>query len=128
MTRLGLLFGRISPHPAMLTSRSYFRKFGVFDSSFAIAMDLDLLLRGALQSRIAYVPDVITVMRSGDISLRHRATLVEEILRALRKNGVVSSRPGEYALRTCFGVGDVLGFHLRTLRKWMRRRPWNKYR
>jgi glycosyltransferase len=122
MTRLGLMVGRTSPHPAMLTSRSYFQKFGVFDSSFKIAMDLDLMLRGALRSRIAYLPDVITVMRSGGASLRHRASVVEEILRALRKNGVVRSHRGESLIRAYFTAGGMLGPHFRTLRKWIRRR------
>jgi len=122
MTRLGLLVGRISPHPAMLTSRSYFAKFGVFDPSLVIAMDLDLMLRGALQSRVAYVPDVITVMRSGGLSLRHRALVVEEVLRTLRKNGLVRGRPGEYFIRAYFSARGILGPHLRRLRKWIRRR------
>jgi glycosyltransferase len=121
MTRLGLMVGRISPHPAMLTSRAYFGKFGVFDSSFKIAMDLDLMLRGARQSRVAYVPDVITVMRSGGASLRRRASVVEEILRALRKNGLVRSHLGERLIRAYFAVGGTLGPRLRALGEWMRR-------
>lgn len=120
MTPLGILLGRMSPHPAMLTHKSYFAKYGGFDPSFRIAMDFDLVLRGALHERIVYVPEVITIMRSGGLSTRHRSVVVEEIVRALRKNGNVRTRLGERLVRVYFRLRGKVGSGLKALSAWTR--------
>jgi glycosyltransferase involved in cell wall biosynthesis len=108
--------GRMINHPALFTHRSYFRKYGEFDTSFRISMDFELLLRGALQSRIVHVASVITNMRSGGVSMRHREAVVSEIIRAMKKNGVITSPWQEWLFQAYFGVRKVL----RPLRRWAR--------
>lgn len=106
--------GRMINHPALFTHRSYFKKYGTFDESFRIAMDYELLLRGALRSRVVHVPSVITNMRSGGLSMRNREAVVAEIIRALKKNGVISSRWQEGFFLAYFAARRLL----RPLRRW----------
>jgi glycosyltransferase len=107
-------FGRTINHPALFTRRSYFQKYGVFDVSYRIAMDFELLLRGALASRIVHVPALITNMRSGGLSMRHREVVVEEIVRALKKNGLIKTAWGDWLVRGYYGTRRML----RPLRQW----------
>jgi glycosyltransferase len=107
-------FGRMINHPALFTHRSYFRKYGTFDESYRIAMDYELMLRGALESRVVHVPSVITKMRSGGLSIRNREAVVEEIFRALKKHGVLGAPWQERLLRAYFGARRLL----KPLRGW----------
>lgn len=110
--------GRIIPHPALFMKRSYIEAYGNFDTSFQIAMDFELLLRGIFECRVVHVQKVVTVVRSGGLSTRHRRTVVEEIIRALRKNHVIRTRIGELTIRGYFGMRSIL----RPIRKWISRR------
>lgn len=75
------------PHPGMLMHRRYFAKFGIFDTSFRIAMDYELFLRGVPTTGAHRVPVVVTRVRAGGISARSRTLVVEETIRALRMHG-----------------------------------------
>jgi glycosyltransferase len=98
--------GRTLPHPSLFTSRGYFDQHGKFDTQFRIAMDYEFLLRGALQSRVVHVPFVVTHVRTGGISTRS-PVVAAEIVRALKKNQVI---------RTSFGAFAMLGyFRIRAL-------------
>ncbi|HET7766016.1 MAG TPA: glycosyltransferase family 2 protein [Burkholderiales bacterium] len=101
-------FGRMINHPALFTHRSYFRKYGEFDLSYRISMDFELMLRGALRSRVVHVPSVITCMRAGGVSMGNREAAVEEIIRAMKKNGQL--RPGwqEWLMRMYFAARRLL--------------------
>ena len=101
-------------HPALFTHRSYFRKYGTFDESYRISMDYELMLRGALESRVVHIPSVITKMRSGGLSIRNRKAVVEEIFRALKKHGVLSTPWQEWLLRAYFGARRLL----QPVRRW----------
>ena len=101
---LAFRLGRMINHPALFTHRSYFDKYGTFDTSYRIAMDFELLLRGAFQSRVVHLPGVLTNMRSGGLSMRSRETVVGEIVRALKKNGVIRTRWAERCFRAYFAL------------------------
>lgn len=101
-------FGRMINHPALFTHRSYFRKYGDFDSSYRISMDFELMLRGALRSKVVHVPSVITCMRAGGVSMGNRQAAVEEIIRAMKKNGVLSPGWQERLMRIYFTVRRLL--------------------
>jgi len=107
-------FGRMINHPALFTHRSYFRKYGAFDESYRISMDYELLLRGALESRVVHVPSVITKMRSGGLSIRNRDSVIEEIFRALKEHGVLNTQWQEWLLRAYFEARRLL----QPLRRW----------
>jgi len=80
-------------------------RFGVFDTSYRIAADYDLMLRmlrrldgppdgpleGQAQGRMVYLPRVLVRMRVGGVSNRSLRTVARkswEDYRALRANGV----------------------------------------
>ena len=85
--------GWMPPHPTLFLRRRVFENLGLFDTSFRIAADYDLILRyfGAGSVRSAYIPRVLVKMRVGGESNRSLGSIVEksrEDYRALRRNGV----------------------------------------
>jgi glycosyltransferase involved in cell wall biosynthesis len=105
---LAFRMGRMINHPALFTHRSYFDRYGTFDTSYRIAMDFELLLRGALKVRVVHFPGVVTNMRSGGLSTRDRERVVGEIVRALKKNGVIRTRWGERCIYGYFALRRML--------------------
>jgi len=99
--------GHTLPHPSLFTSRAYFDRYGRFDTQFRIAMDYEFLLRGALQSRVVHVPIVVTEVRTGGISTRSPA-VIPEIVRALRKNMIIRTSLGAFALQGYFQFRGLL--------------------
>jgi glycosyltransferase len=78
---------RMIPHPSMIVHRSYFEQHGQFDKAFRIAMDYELLLRGVPKVGATRVPVLVTNVRTGGMSTGSSAKVIEENIRALRKNG-----------------------------------------
>ena len=56
------------PHQATLVDRELFRKFGLFDESFGIAMDYDHLARFIDRHPPVYLPRLISAMSRGGVS------------------------------------------------------------
>lgn len=104
LTRRGMLRGQILPHPCLFTHRSYFEKYGIFDTSFRISMDYEWLLRGGLEEEIVHMPMLVSNIRGGGISTQDQARVVNEIIRALQKNGHYSSVWAGTALRSYFAA------------------------
>ena len=100
-------WGRTLPHPSLFTSRDYFDRHGNFDTQFRIAMDYEFLLRGAPKSRVVHVPVVITEVRSGGIST-YSTAVAPEIVRALRKNGLIRTSLGAVSLLAYFRARALL--------------------
>jgi len=78
------------PHQGVMHRRSLFERRGVFDESFRIAGDYELLLRELKTGEAQFIPDLITTgMRQGGVSSDPANTLVamREIRRAQRMNG-----------------------------------------
>jgi glycosyltransferase len=90
-TKRFLNFG-IVPHPSMLVRRSYFDRFGPFDTNFKIAMDYEMLLRGVPEIGATRVPVLITNVRTGGVSTRDPKRVIDENIMALQKNGYGRSR------------------------------------
>lgn len=105
---LAFRLGRMVNHPALFAHRSYFDRHGVFDTTFRIAMDFELLSRGILKSRVLHVPHLFTCMRSGGTSMQSRQRVVEEILRAMKKNALIKTQLSENLLRCYFGCRKIL--------------------
>lgn len=102
--RAALLRGAALPHPGLLTHRDYFVRHGEFDETFRIAMDYELFLRGVPQTGAQHVPVLVTNVRGGGLSTRDRGLALEEIFRALRKNGYLRSGLAEMRLRGYYFV------------------------
>jgi glycosyltransferase involved in cell wall biosynthesis len=91
------------PHPGMLMHRRYFDKYGHFDTTFKVAMDYELFLRGVPETGAVRVPGVVTRVRAGGISARNRQLVIDETMRALRKHGRISAF-GETKARALYSV------------------------
>ena len=65
------------PHQAVMHRRGLFEQYGLFDESFRIAGDYELLLRELKKGDAIFIPDLITTgMRQGGISSDPENTLV----------------------------------------------------
>lgn len=80
-------------HPTFYIRRSALERLGGFDLSYRLAADTELMMRYLEKGRVrsAYIPEVQVHMRVGGAtnrSLRNIFLQNQEILRALKKNGV----------------------------------------
>lgn len=98
-----LISGTVLPHPSMLMHRRYFEKFGQFDISYKVGMDYELFLRGIPAVGALHVPVLVSKMRTGGVSVRARAWVVEETIRALRRHGYLSAL-GELRMRFVYAA------------------------
>ena len=78
------------PHPGMLMHRRYLERFGQFDTSYQVAMDYELFLRGIPMVGAVRAPFVISKVRAGGISARARTRVIDETIRALKKHGYLT--------------------------------------
>lgn len=76
------------PHPAALTSRSYFTRVGPFREDLKIVLDYEHYLRSYRKLKTVFIPEVLTHMRAGGIS-NDRTLCLEEMLQVQRINGVL---------------------------------------
>ena len=84
------------PHPGLFHHRSLFEEHGVFDESFQIAGDHELLLRELTAHSAMHVPEVIVVgFQHGGLSNSPKAmsALLKEIARVRRKHGLRGTLP-----------------------------------
>ena len=102
-----LKFG-IIPHPSMLMRRSYFERYGKFDQSFQIAMDYEMMLRGVPKIGATRVPVLITNVRTGGMSTVNPMRVIEENIRALRKNGYGISNSYAHWIRAITHIRGVM--------------------
>ena len=79
------------PHPGMLMHRRYFEEYGRFDTSFRVAMDYELFLRGVPTTGATRVPGIVTRVRAGGVSARNRGLVIDETMRAWRMHGYISA-------------------------------------
>lgn len=83
--------GWCPPHPTFFVRRSVYENFGVFDLSYRIAADVELMMRflEKYAIRVIYIPDVWVKMRLGGTTnknLRNIWVQNKEILRALKSH------------------------------------------
>jgi glycosyltransferase involved in cell wall biosynthesis len=98
--------GAVLPHPSMLMHRRYFESHGRFDTSFRVAMDYEMFLRGIPSCGALHIPRVTTNIRAGGLSARSRATVVAETIRALRMHGHLSAL-GALRMRAMYGARNL---------------------
>ena len=88
--------GFMPAHPSFYVRREVFEKYGLFDPSYKIAADFDLLLRFIFINRIKtkYIEKDFVTMREGGASssgIKSHMQINKEHLACLRKNGVRSN-------------------------------------
>lgn len=79
------------PHPSVLHRNRLFRKNGIFDESFRVAGDYELLLRELKDNDAFFIPGIIfSAMRQGGISSAPANTMLglREVRVAQRKNAI----------------------------------------
>ena len=88
-----LNYGWMPPHPTFFVKCSIYQQYGVFDTSFKIAADYDLMLRflGKVKISTFYIPSVLIKMRVGGASNKSLKNVIRkstEDLRAMRNNQI----------------------------------------
>lgn len=74
--------GWMPPHPTLYVKHSVYKRLGVFNTSYLIAADYDLVLRFFGKGKLIsfYVPEVFVRMRIGGISNRSIKTIIKKSL------------------------------------------------
>jgi len=85
--------GWMPAHPTFYLKKSLYLKNGLYDTSFRISADYELMLRMLFKHNIeaTYVPEVLVKMRVGgesNLSLKNRWRANQEDARAWKKNGI----------------------------------------
>ena len=93
-----LRFGFMPPHPAIFIRRSTYNRIGHFNLSYKIAADFEFLIRLFLVAKAKYktIDRHWVRMRIGGASTSgwgSKKIITQEMLRALRSNGIYSCTP-----------------------------------
>lgn len=86
-------WGFMPPHPSFYCKRENFIKFGLYNTSFKIGADFELLIRFLKINNVnfCYLPFVLVKMKMGGVSTQGLSSLVtinNEIYRACSLNGI----------------------------------------
>ena len=87
------LWGWTVPHPALFIRKSVYDKYGLYNESYKIAGDYDLILRLLYKHKISakYIPEVLVKMRTGGASngsLAKNVKVHKEDVLAWENNGI----------------------------------------
>lgn len=90
LARGAFLAGTMIPHPGMLHHRSLFAEHGLYDESYRIAGDYELLLRELRTGEAIFVDRVVVDMRFGGMSSKPALihSMLREVQRARVKHGL----------------------------------------
>ena len=84
--------GLMPPHPSFYAKKECFEKYGIYNASFKIAADFDLMTRFMLVNKIktTYLPLPVLTMRDGGMStsLANKRLLNREQVMSWRDNGI----------------------------------------
>jgi glycosyltransferase involved in cell wall biosynthesis len=80
-------------HPTFYAKASVFHRFGVFDQSYRLGSDVELMMRFLERGNIVscYIPSILVKMRVGGVSNRSWSNVIiqnREIYKALKNNGI----------------------------------------
>ena len=84
------------PHPTLYVRRSFYEAHGVFDTSYELAADIDLMMRffEIAEMRSIHIPRVFVMMRLGGATNKSISNIIKqnrEIWRSMRSNGLRGS-------------------------------------
>ena len=84
------------PHPTLYVRRSFYEAHGTFDTSYALAADIDLMMRffEIAEMRSIHIPRVFVMMRLGGATNKSISNIIKqnrEIWRSMRSNGLRGS-------------------------------------
>ena len=96
--------GRAQPHPSTFMHRRYFDRFGEFDTSYRVAMDLELFLRGIPTVGTSHVPVLVARVRTGGLSMTQANVGYAEAVRAMDAHGPFRTPFGRWLVRGRFAA------------------------
>jgi glycosyltransferase involved in cell wall biosynthesis len=96
--------GRAQPHPSTFMHRRYFERFGDFDTSYRVAMDLELFLRGIPVVGTTYVPVLVARVRTGGLSMTQATIGYAEAVRAMDAHGTFRTPLHRWLMRGRFAT------------------------
>ncbi len=81
-----LKYGWMPPHPTFFAKKKAYESYGVFDTSYRIAADYDLMMRFLSKPnfKVSYCPITTVKMRTGGISNRSAKNILNKMLEDLR--------------------------------------------
>lgn len=87
------LIGWMPPHPTFFVKKDLYNKFGLFNTSFKISADYELMLRFLFKNKLSavYLPKTLIKMRVGGVSnssMKNRLLANREDRKAWRINGI----------------------------------------
>ncbi len=91
-----IAFGILPPHPTFFVKRCHYERHGLYNSSYEISADFEMIARLLLKNRVSYcyLPKVIVKMRNEGTSTKSLKSFFHgniENLRACRENGINSN-------------------------------------
>jgi len=91
------LKGWMPPHPTFFVKRNCYEQFGIFNTTFSISADYELMLRFLYKHNItsSFIPEVLVKMRTGGISnvtFKSRVKANKEDRLAWKVNGLKPAR------------------------------------
>jgi hypothetical protein len=91
------LTGWMPPHPTFFARKSVFEDYGIFNTTFPIAADYELMLRFLFRYNVtsSYIPETLVRMRIGGRSrpgVANTAKAMSENYRAWKINGLTPKR------------------------------------
>ena len=94
------LNGWMPPHPAFFVKRKCYQQFGMFNTTFSLAADYELMLRFLYKHKItsSYIPEVLVKMRTGgksNATFKNRIKANREDRLAWKINGL---EPGKMTM------------------------------
>jgi glycosyltransferase involved in cell wall biosynthesis len=89
-------FGFMPAHPSFYVRRECYKKYGLYNTTYKIAADFDLLIRFLYKHKISakYINMDFVTMRTGGAStngLKSKILLCREQVKACRKNGIYTN-------------------------------------
>lgn len=94
--------GDMPPHPTFFVKRELYDQFGLFNTSFKITADFELMVRFLLKggASFSYIPETLVKMRTGGVStsgIKSTITVNKEMKRSLDMNGISTSMARIYS-------------------------------
>ena len=94
--------GFMPPHPSFNVKRELYEKYGLYDTSFDICADFELMVRLFIKEGISYsyIPQTLVKMRTGGAStsgIKSNIKINQEMLRSLRLYVISSNYPLLYS-------------------------------
>lgn len=105
--------GWCPPHPTFYVKRSVYERAGVFDRSYSLAADVELMMRFLETEKVSsvYIPAVLVRMRLGGVtnkSIRNVYRQNRQVLRALAAHGLRVTLPGFFMPKAVNRLGQFL--------------------